>query len=107
MEEINHLSNDRHLLLIFQMDDNVVHRRTKSSGKNQQENRSLTTKKRKQRNAFISWRVLSKSIIGLIILASSYLILTRFLFVEYTNVPINLPKLVNNSISERFWGTYR
>lgn len=92
------------------MDEKVVQRRNKSSGKNHQENLVLTAKKRKQqqqRNSFISGRFLSKLICLIIILASLYLILTRFLFVEYTNVPINLPKLVNDSISERFWGTYR
>ena len=86
------------------MDEKVVQRRNKSSGKNHQENLLLTAKKRKQqRNSFKPIYL----IITFIVLASLYLILTRLILVEYTNVSIKLPKLVNDSISERFWGTYR
>jgi hypothetical protein len=46
-------------------------------------------------------------IISLTVLFSLYKILIGFISIEYTNVPIDLPKLVNETIPERFWGTYR
>jgi hypothetical protein len=48
-------------------------------------------------------------ITGLVVLFTLYKFLIGTIYVEYTNIPINLPKLinVNESISERFWGTYR
>ena len=98
------------------MNEKIVHRRSKPTVNIKQENLLLTatTKKRqsqlRRRKPFLLWEYLFKSIyliIGLAILGSLYLFLTRWINVEYTNRPIDLPKLVNNTISERFWGTYR
>ncbi|CAF2973449.1 unnamed protein product [Rotaria sp. Silwood2] len=48
-------------------------------------------------------------IIFLVVLFSLYKILIGIIYAEYTNIPINLPKLVNvnETNPERFWGTYR
>ncbi|CAF4518187.1 unnamed protein product [Rotaria sp. Silwood1] len=54
-------------------------------------------------------RTLIYLIICLVVLFSLYKILLGFIYDEYTNIPINLPKLVNVNETnlERFWGTYR
>ncbi len=82
------------------------------------ENIISATKKRKQHRDTSSRfnylfmknkRLFIYFILSVIVLFSLYKILIGFIFVEYTNVPINLPKLVNADAtkSERFWGTYR
>ena len=54
-------------------------------------------------------RILIYFVIMLLVPFSLYKILIGFIDVEYTNIPINLPKLVNvnDVVPERFWGTYR
>lgn len=97
------------------MTEKTVQRRNKPTVNINQENLINATKKRKaqqqqQRKRSSLSEYLLKPIyliISLAILGCLYLFFTKLIYVEYTNVPINLPKLVNNSISERFWGTYR
>jgi hypothetical protein len=93
------------------MTDKVIKRRNKQTLNIDNENINTATRKRKQqRNNLFHFRYLLKSIyviIGLGILFSLYKILIGFIYVEHTNIPINLPKLVNEKIPERFWGTYR
>jgi membrane protein insertase Oxa1/YidC/SpoIIIJ len=99
------------------MSEKVVQRKNKQTPKiNNNEEILVATKKRKQqqqqqqRNKSFHWRHLLKLIyliIGLSVIFGLYKIVIGFIYVEHTNIPINLPKLVNNTISERFWGTYR
>jgi len=95
------------------MNEKVIKRRNKQSLNINNENivTTTTTQKRKQqRNNSSPFKYLLKPIyviISLGILFSLYKISIGFIYVEYTNIPINLPKLVNQTISERFWGTYR
>jgi uncharacterized membrane protein len=84
------------------MSEKVIQRRKKNSLKINHEDKLVSTRKKQQR--------LLKPIYfmgGLGVLVGLYQILIGFMYVEYTNIPINLPKLVNETISERFWGTYR
>ncbi len=95
------------------MNEKVIKRRNKQSLNINNENIVTVTQKRKQqqqRNNSSHFKYLLKPIyviISLGILFSLYKISIGFIYVEYTNIPINLPKLVNETISERFWGTYR
>jgi len=93
------------------MNEKVIKRRNKQSSNINNENIVTATPKRKQRRSNLSrFKYLLKPvyvIISLGILFSLYKISIGFIYVEYTNIPINLPKLVNETISERFWGTYR
>jgi hypothetical protein len=93
------------------MNEKVIKRRNKQSLNINNENIVTTIQKRKQqRNNSSRFKYLLKPIyviISLGILFSLYKISIGFIYVEYTNIPINLPKLVNQTISERFWGTYR
>ena len=89
-------------------------RRPVNNERKTNENIISATKKRKQHRDTSSHFMKNKRlfiyfILGVIGLFSLYKILIGFIFVEYTNIPINLPKLVNANAtkSERFWGTYR
>lgn len=53
--------------------------------------------------------ILIISILVLIVSFTLYKFSSEFLYVEHTNRPTNIPKLVNvnEAAAERFWGTYR
>ena len=58
------------------------------------------------------FRVSTYSLLCLLAALFSWGLYQRFwpmLYVEHTNIPVNLPKLVDSdhSQAERFWGTYR
>ena len=97
------------------MNENSVQRRKKSQNKRSSNDDEIIAKtKRKQRlstssKAASPIRMCALLIIGLTILFILSKLLLRNIHIEHTNVPINLPKLVNvnRSISDRFWGTYR
>jgi hypothetical protein len=94
------------------MSEKVIQRRNKQTPKlnNNEELLAATKKRKQQRNKSFHWGYLLKPIyliIGLAVLFGLYKIFIGFIYVEHTNIPIDLPKLVNNTISERFWGTYR
>lgn len=63
-------------------------------------------KKRKEKSGKFPIKLIYLLILigGLVVL---YRIFSAFIFVEHTNVPINVPTLVNHTSSDRFWGTYR
>lgn len=90
------------------MTEKSLHRRPKSTN-NEKPTENVTSnliKKRKDKSVKCPIKpiYLLVLIVGLVGL---YQILFAFVFVEYTNVPINVPKLVNGTDSDRFWGTYR
>lgn len=90
------------------MTEKSLHRRPKSTV-NEKPSENVTSnsiKKRKDKSSKFPVKpiYLLVFIVGLVGL---YQILFAFVFVEHTNVPINVPKLVSSTDSDRFWGTYR
>lgn len=112
----------KQIFLQFQMTDKATQRRrgkdpknTKADQINEKNISTIIKRKQSAHNSSYSKSLskgfryvllLSLCLIGLIIL---YKIFMGYVFVENTNVPINLPKLVNadEKAPDRFWGTYR
>lgn len=85
-----------------------------TSSKNKNESNSPIESKRHRPSAKMrSSRFYLRYGLILIVVALLYLavdqLIIPFLFVEKTNVPLDLPKLVSTDsmAAERFWGTYR
>ncbi|CAF0837391.1 unnamed protein product [Adineta ricciae] len=97
------------------MNENTVQRRKNVHNKHpSSEDKTITKTKGKQRLPTSSKtvspiRMCALLIIGLTILFILCKLLLKNIHIEHTNVPINLPKLVNanRSTFDRFWGTYR
>ena len=84
------------------MTEKNLRRRTKPINPINNEN-IISPKRKKTKSSSLIYLL----IIILGIVFGLYKIFFGFIFVEYTNHPIDLPKLVNQKTSERFWGTYR
>lgn len=90
------------------MTEKGLRRRNVTTANINNENSHTSTRKRKQqRNISFYFKYLIYLVISLGILFGLYQISIGFIYVEYTNVPIKIPKLVNQTVPERFWGTYR
>ncbi|CAF1041203.1 unnamed protein product [Adineta steineri] len=94
------------------MSQKITHRQRHAQNKHLPDKHDELDKKRKQRHNNLSLFSSKFSIFLIIIpivLYSSYKFFIETVDNEHTNIPIDLPKLVNTneSIPDRFWGTYR
>ncbi|UJR36867.1 hypothetical protein I4U23_029580 [Adineta vaga] len=82
---------------------------TETTQKRKESRQNLSSSKTGHKNNKSSIRIFALFIISLTIIVVLYKLVTGNIYTEHTNIPLDLPKLtdVNQSISERFWGTYR